>query len=71
MATKIAGAGIIACGIFLQIVAAAAQASGPFDVTMIWVFDHKGIFHLIGMVATFTMIFGVALGLRHQVSAAQ
>ena len=58
------GAGMIACGIVLQLVAAAAQASGPFEVTMIWTFDHNGIFHLIGMVATLVMILGVAQGLR-------
>jgi hypothetical protein len=58
------GAGIIAGGIVLQIVAAAAQASGPFEISMIWTFDHNGIFHLIGMVANFVMIVGVAKGFQ-------
>jgi len=56
------GAGVIAAGIVLQLAAAAAQASGPFEFTMIWVFDLNGLFHLIGMVATFIIILGVARG---------
>lgn len=61
---RLAGAGLITLGIVLQIVAAAAQASGPFEVRLIWPFDHNGVFHLIGMVATVVMIVGVARGLH-------
>lgn len=58
------GAGIIAFGIVLQIVAAAVQASGPWSVRIIWEFDHNGVFHLIGMLATVIMVVGVARSLH-------
>lgn len=59
------GAGIIAGGIVLQIVAAAAQDGGPYKITMIWAVDHNGIFHLVGMVANLVMVLGVAREFRH------
>lgn len=57
------GAGIVTAGIALQIIAAGVQAAGPFEVLFIWHFDHNGIFHIIGMAATFLMVFGVARGM--------
>jgi hypothetical protein len=65
---RMPGAAVIAAGIVLQLVAAAVQASGPFEVTMIWVFDHNGLFHLIGMVATFVMVLGAASRLPRSVA---
>lgn len=59
---RLAGAGMLVAGILLQLVAAAVQANGPFTVHMIWAFDHNGLFHLIGMVATLVMVLGAARG---------
>lgn len=59
---RLAGAFPIVLGILLQILAAGVQAAGPFEVRLIWLFDHNGIFHLIGMLALFVMVFGAARG---------
>lgn len=56
------GAGIIAVGIVLQLVAAGAQAAGPYEIRMIWLFDHNGVFHIVGIVATLVMLYGGARG---------
>ena len=66
---RLSGAGIITVGIILQLVAAAVQASGPFQVIVIWVFDHNGLFHIIGMVATLVMVLGVSLGFPRSAAA--
>lgn len=60
---RLPGAGIVTAGIALQILAAGVQAAGPFEVRFIWHFDHNGIFHIIGMVATGLMVYGVARGM--------
>lgn len=60
------GFGIIAIGITLQIVAAVAQACGPYEVKMIWAFNHNGIYHLIGMVATLVMALGALNGFKNR-----
>ena len=59
---RLPGSGVIAAGIVLQLAAAAVQASGPFEVRLIWIFDHNGLFHLIGMLATLIMVLGAARG---------
>lgn len=59
---RLAGAGLIAAGIVLQLVAAGVQAAGPYQFKLIWVFDHNGLFHLIGLAATLVMILGAARG---------
>lgn len=61
---RLEGAGVVAAGIGLQIVAAGVQAAGPFEVRLIWLFDHNGIFHLIGMAATLVMVIGAAKGMK-------
>lgn len=68
---RLPGAGVIAAGITLQIAAAAVQAGGPFQLRIVWIFDHNGVFHLIGMIATFIMIIGVAKGFRRRTISPQ
>jgi hypothetical protein len=41
------GAGWMTAGVAASIIAAATQARRNLQVTLIWVFDHNGIFHLI------------------------
>jgi hypothetical protein len=57
---SLAGAGWIAAGIGLNIVAAAIQASGAVSVTIIWPFDHNGVFHLVQIVAIVVLMRGLA-----------
>lgn len=54
------GAWWMAAGILVTIAAAGIQAGGALHVTVIWEFDHNGVFHIVQM-------FGIALlvaGLR-------
>ena len=53
----LAGAGWIAASIVVNIVAAVVQASRAVSFTLVWSFDHNGVFHLI-------QILGIALLIR-------
>jgi hypothetical protein len=53
------GMGLMMCGVALNIVAAAAQATRAFSFTLIWPFDHNGVFHLVQMVALVVMTAGL------------
>ena len=44
---KFAGAGYMVLGILITIIAAVIQATKAFQLTLIWEFDHNGIFHLV------------------------
>ena len=59
----LAGAGMIALGIGLSIVAAAVQASA-LSVWLIVPFDHNGLFHLVQLTATAALASGVGRGLE-------
>jgi hypothetical protein len=64
-----AGAGEVALGIALTLVAAAIQASS-LSVRIIWPFDHNGLFHLVQMVAVLVMVGGLRQGMKDAPSAA-
>jgi len=53
------GAALMAVAIVLNIVAAAIQASGSVSLTVIWPFDHNGVFHLVQMVAVVVLVLGL------------
>jgi hypothetical protein len=57
-----AGAGKVALGIALTLVAAAIQASS-LRVRIIWPFDHNGLFHLVQMVAVLVLVGGLRQGM--------
>ena len=57
-----AGAGRVALGIALTLVAAAIQASS-LRVRIIWPFDHNGLFHLVQMIAVLVMVGGLRQGM--------
>jgi hypothetical protein len=61
---RLPGAGWIAAGVGLNIVAAAIQASGAVSVTIIWPFDHNGVFHLVQIVAIMVLMRGLATSLK-------
>lgn len=62
---RLVGAGMIAVGIGLSIVAAAVQAS-PLSVRLIVPFDHNGLFHLVQLIATAAIATGLRRGLETQ-----
>jgi hypothetical protein len=60
---RLAGAGTVAAGILLNIVAATIQATGTITVTIMVPFDHNGVFHLIQIVALIVLTRGLARGM--------
>ncbi|UCF40189.1 MAG: hypothetical protein JSW43_10675 [Gemmatimonadota bacterium] len=61
---SLTGAGWIAAGIGLNILAAAIQASGSISITIIWPFDHNGVFHLVQIVAIVVLMRGLVNSLQ-------
>ena len=56
---RLAGAGLMASAILLNVLAAGIQADGSIRLTVIWPFDHNGVFHVIQMVAVIVLIAGL------------
>jgi hypothetical protein len=61
---KLPGVWWMVGGIFLTIVAAAIQATESLSFTLIWEFDHNGIFHLVQMVGIVILVNGLITGFR-------
>ncbi len=61
---RLRGADLMAAAILLNIVAAAIQASGSVSFTLVWSFDHNGVFHLVQIVAVVVLMFGLRAALR-------
>lgn len=53
------GMGLMVAGVALSIVAAAVQASQAVSITVIWQFDHNGVFHMIQMIALVVLTAGL------------
>jgi hypothetical protein len=60
---RLAGAGTVAAGILLNIVAAAIQSTGTISVTIIVPLDHNGVFHLVQILALVVLTRGLARGM--------
>lgn len=58
---KIKGAGYMAAGILVTIIAAAIQTIETIKVTFIWEFDHNGIFHIVQMLALVILLRGLLM----------
>jgi hypothetical protein len=56
---KLPGSGWIAAGILITMAAAGIQASEAVSFTLIWEFDHNGLFHIVQMIALPFLAFGV------------
>jgi hypothetical protein len=56
---KLKGAGLMAAGILVTIIAAAIQAIETIKVSAIWVFDHNGIFHIVQMIGLIFLLRGL------------
>jgi hypothetical protein len=60
---ELPGAGWMAVGILLSILAAGIQANKSVRVAVIWEFDHNGIYHLVQTVGLFFLAAGLKLSL--------
>ena len=60
---RLPGASIIASAIGLNIVAATVQATGTASFTLVWSFNHNGVFHLIQMLALVVLSVGLRTSL--------
>jgi hypothetical protein len=67
---RLPGAGIVAISIVVGLAAAAVRATS-LSVTMIWPFDHNGLFHLVETVALITMAWGLGAGMAAPASPAK
>jgi hypothetical protein len=61
---RLPGAGLMALAIVLNIVAAGIQATGSVRLTLIWPFDHNGVFHIVQMIAVVVLLFGLRKSLQ-------
>ncbi len=46
-------------GILLSLLAAAVQTRGTVAFTLIWPFDHNGVFHLIQLLGLVALLWGI------------
>jgi hypothetical protein len=53
------GAWLMATGVFVSIIAAGIQANKSMFLTLIWRFDHNGIYHLVQMVGLVLLLMGL------------
>jgi hypothetical protein len=53
------GAGLMASGVLLSIIAAGLQARKSIAVTLIWKFDHNGIYHIVQTIGLLFLIAGL------------
>jgi hypothetical protein len=59
------GAGWVVVGILITILAAVVQALKVGPITLVWPFDHNGLFHLIQLPGLLAMLVGVRASLLH------
>ena len=55
----LSGAGPMAAGILLSIIAAGIQADKSISITLIWHFNHNGIYHLLQVVGLILLLIGL------------
>lgn len=60
---QLRGADLMAAAILLNIVAAGIQASSSVSFTLVWPFDHNGVFHLVQIMAVVVLMFGLRAAL--------
>jgi len=59
------GTGLMAAGILVSIIAAGIQASKSVNLTLIWRFDHNGIYHLVQVVGLMLLLMGLRSSIQH------
>jgi hypothetical protein len=63
MVTGNPGAGFMASGVLLSIVAAGLQTRKSIVLTLIWKFDHNGIYHIVQTIGMLFLIAGLRISL--------
>jgi hypothetical protein len=58
-----AGAAFMAAGILISILAAGIQAKKSISLTVIWQFDHNGIYHIVQVVGLLLLIYGIRVSM--------
>ena len=58
-ASRLHGAGYMALGILFSIIAAGVQAAESISVTLVWVFDHNSLFHIIQIPGVILLTLGL------------
>lgn len=53
------GAGLVAAGLAVTLAAGAVQAMEDLQVTLVWPFDHNGIYHLVQLVGLAVLTWGL------------
>ena len=56
-----AGAAFMAAGILISILAAGIQANKSISVTVIWEFDHNGIYHIVQAIGLLLLVYGIRI----------
>ena len=54
---------LMALGVALNIVAVAIQATRTVSFTLVWQFDHNGVFHVVETLAIAVLVVGLRVGL--------
>ena len=62
---ELEGAGLMAAGILVSIIAAVIQAGKSISLTLIWQFDHNGIYHLVQTVGLVLLLIGLRCSGQH------
>lgn len=58
-----AGAVFMAAGILISILAAGIQANKSISLTVIWQFDHNGIYHVVQVVGLLLLVYGIRISM--------
>ncbi|UCD81286.1 MAG: hypothetical protein JSW26_07635 [Desulfobacterales bacterium] len=62
---EVKGAGLMAAGILISIFAAGIQAKKSISLTLIWKFDHNGIYHLLQVVGLILLLIGLRWSVQY------
>jgi hypothetical protein len=61
---EMAGAGFMAAGILVSILAAGIQAKTSLSLNMIWHFDHNGIYHIVQIAGLVLLLTGLRMSMQ-------
>ncbi len=61
---QLAGAGLMALGVLVTLIAGAIQATQRVSFTLIWNFDHNSVYHLVQMAGVVLLTIGLHADLR-------
>jgi len=60
---ELAGAAFMAAGILISILAAGIQANNSISLTLVWQFDHNGIYHIVQTVGLLLLVYGIRISM--------